>query len=141
MTSSKQVRILNGALVSSTPLTISPAIEIVSFRSHLRLFRGLVLRGILTFETKKINVVTLKNRMSGKTFKSFAESPLQECPPPVALWICRESRRYTLKQCKIIQHPKAPAGSFFFSAYSRHSLVQLRPHQGFYMLNGVSTLL
>lgn len=42
-------------------------------------------------------------------------SPLEPCPPPLALWICRESREHTLKHYMFIRHPGLSAGSFYFS--------------------------
>jgi hypothetical protein len=41
--------------------------------------------------------------------------PLTECPPPVALHVCRESRRHTLIQYRVMQHPDSPMYSFFYS--------------------------
>ncbi|KAL4744327.1 hypothetical protein BDW72DRAFT_199701 [Aspergillus terricola var. indicus] len=51
-------------------------------------------------------------------------SPLEECPPPIALWICHESRMHTLKDYALIQHPDLPECSFYFNP--RHDLLWLR---------------
>ncbi|KAA8644941.1 hypothetical protein EYZ11_009315 [Aspergillus tanneri] len=42
-------------------------------------------------------------------------SPVEHCLPPIALWICHESRVHTLKQYTLIQHPDLSECSFYFS--------------------------
>ncbi|KIM99846.1 hypothetical protein OIDMADRAFT_55744 [Oidiodendron maius Zn] len=41
--------------------------------------------------------------------------PVEHCPPPVALLVCQESRRYTLSQYCLMQHAKSAAYSFFLN--------------------------
>lgn len=43
------------------------------------------------------------------------KSPLEKCPPPLALWICCESCEHTLKRYQFIQHLETAAGSFYFN--------------------------
>ena len=45
------------------------------------------------------------------------DGPLEDCPHPVALQVCRESRQHTLRQYVATQHREFKAGSFFFSPY------------------------
>ena len=40
---------------------------------------------------------------------------LEHCLPPVAHWVCQESRRYTLSQYCLMQPAKSVAYSFFLS--------------------------
>ncbi|KAL2861006.1 2EXR domain-containing protein [Aspergillus lucknowensis] len=41
--------------------------------------------------------------------------PLEKYLPPIALWICQESRLHTLKSYALIQHPDLPECSFYFN--------------------------
>lgn len=41
--------------------------------------------------------------------------PLEQCPHPVALQVCHESRHHTLKEYTAMQHTKSTLGSFYFS--------------------------
>jgi hypothetical protein len=41
--------------------------------------------------------------------------PLEHCPPPVALWVCQESRGHTLSQYRTMQHAESTTYSFFFN--------------------------
>ncbi|QKX57720.1 uncharacterized protein TRUGW13939_04839 [Talaromyces rugulosus] len=42
-------------------------------------------------------------------------SPLEECPFPIALQICQESRIHTLKTYALVQHPDLPECTFYFN--------------------------
>jgi hypothetical protein len=48
--------------------------------------------------------------------KILEEGPVEECPLPVALRVCHESRQHTLTQYILIQHAKLEA-SFYFNPY------------------------
>jgi 2EXR family len=43
------------------------------------------------------------------------DKPLEDCQSPVALRVCNESRRHTLKKYIALRHAEYNAGSFFFS--------------------------
>jgi hypothetical protein len=49
--------------------------------------------------------------------RTLFEEPLEFCPNPVALQVCRESRKHTLTQYTLVSHAYTPAGSFYFSSY------------------------
>lgn len=42
------------------------------------------------------------------------DPPLEPCPDPVALRVCRESRGHTLEKYVAMRHPKLTCGSFYF---------------------------
>lgn len=44
----------------------------------------------------------------------YEAKPLEQCPPPIALQVCRESREHTLIDYHIMQHSQWPY-SFFFN--------------------------
>jgi hypothetical protein len=58
--------------------------------------------------------------------RSVDEEPLEDCPEPVALHVCRESRTHTLTQYTLVCHAYTPAGSFHFS--SNRDLLYLSFH-------------
>lgn len=43
------------------------------------------------------------------------ETPLEACPSPLALEVCRESREHALKHYKFVKHSILPKGSFYFN--------------------------
>ena len=41
--------------------------------------------------------------------------PLERCPAPISLQVCHESRKHTISQYHMIQHPESKIYSFFFN--------------------------
>lgn len=74
-------------------------------------------------EFREITILRLGGSLSGFLKRDFGsrilqDKPLEDCDQyPIALEVCNESRRHTLKKYTALQHEEYRAGSFWFSPY------------------------
>ncbi|KAH6714732.1 hypothetical protein BKA61DRAFT_362552 [Leptodontidium sp. MPI-SDFR-AT-0119] len=55
--------------------------------------------------------------------------PLERCPPPVTLQVCKESRKHTLSQYRVMEHTNSKLGSFCFNPSRDILWFQFRLHR------------
>ncbi|KAH8889970.1 hypothetical protein GQ53DRAFT_842502 [Thozetella sp. PMI_491] len=48
------------------------------------------------------------------SLRILEDAPLEKCPDPVALWVCRESRTHTLRRYVLMLHSKVVANPIYF---------------------------
>ncbi|KAH9203410.1 hypothetical protein DL95DRAFT_152487 [Leptodontidium sp. 2 PMI_412] len=91
-----------------------------------RLIEAAICEDETTIEYEDVAILRFAGSLSTLLDVNFGtriieQGPAESCLPPVSLYVCHESRKYTLKQYRLMEHTNAKASSFYFNP--RHDVL------------------